>query len=79
MHRRLLVQPNARRFLLQRNEDETGISGVGYVAEGVEFANGRCVLSWLTCLGSIGVYQNILEVEAIHGHEGRTKIVWIDD
>ena len=41
-----------QRFSLKRLEDETGISGTGYVAEGVEFTHGKCVLVWLTEPGS---------------------------
>jgi len=78
LHQQQPVQPNTRRFLLKRNEDETGISGVGYVAEGVQFANGWCVLSWLTRFSSIGVYPNVQELIDIHGHNGRTVVEWSD-
>ena len=36
-----------RRFRLFRNEDPTGISGTGYIAEGCIFSNGVVVLNWL--------------------------------
>ena len=67
-----------RNFFLYRTEDETGISGNGIVAEGVEFLNKKCVLCWSNRLGSIGIYDNIGEVIAIHGHAGKTKIIWRD-
>ena len=35
-----------RAFVLQRNEDETGVSGTGIVAEGVEFSDGTVALRW---------------------------------
>jgi hypothetical protein len=35
-----------RRFRLQRLEDESGVSGVGYVAEGCESTDGRVALRW---------------------------------
>jgi hypothetical protein len=73
------VKPNLRRFLMVRTEDETGVSGTGIVAEGVQFANGWCVLSWLTRYSSIGVYPNIEEVILIHGHDGRTLVQWCGD
>lgn len=63
-----------RNFQLNRTEDISGISGVGIVAEGVEFSNGRCVVSWLTKYTSIVVYDNIETVIAIHSHDGGTKI-----
>lgn len=65
-----------RIFHLQRTEDVHGVSGTGRVAEGVEFTNGKVALNWLTATSSIGVYDNIREVEEIHGHEGRTKVEW---
>lgn len=65
-----------RTFSLNRIEDESGISGTGRVAEGVEFQNGWCALVWLTKHTSCAFYASISEVEAIHGHNGRTKIVF---
>ena len=64
------------RFHLHRREDESGISGTGIVAEGVCFSDGRCVLRWLTELSSIGIYASIDDVEAIHGHKGKTIVQW---
>lgn len=68
-----------RRFYLERKEDESGVSGTGKVAEGVEFDTGDVVLCWLTSTSSIGVYRNIKAVQAIHGHGGRTTVSWIDE
>ena len=68
-----------RPFHLWRHEDVHGKSGTGIVAEGIEFTNGKCCVSWLTATSSIGVYDNIREVEEIHGHEGRTEIIWDDE
>jgi hypothetical protein len=64
-------------FELHRTEDESGVSGTGVVAEGVEFTNRKCVLSWLTEHKSIAVYDSIEEVAAIHGHSGKTVIVYV--
>ena len=68
-----------RRFQLHRDEDETGISGEGIVAEGVEFTGGKVALTWLTELGCVAVYDNIKVVDLLHGHNGKTRIVFIDD
>ena len=65
-----------RFFFLHRVEDESGVSGTGIVAEGVVFSNGRCALNWLTDYESQGIYPSIDELEAIHGHEGKTKVVF---
>lgn len=66
-------------FHLQRNEDATGVSGTGRVAEGAVFSDGTVVLRWLTDKSSIGIYQSLAHVEQIHGHEGKTRIVFPDD
>jgi hypothetical protein len=66
-------------FHLVRDIDETGISGVGNVAEGVEFSDGTCVLRWLTASSSTAVYKDILDVRLIHGHNGKTRIVYLDE
>lgn len=67
-----------RLFQLHRDVDSSGVSGTGLVAEGVEFSNGECALHWLTKQSSLGIYVNIVDVEKIHGHEGLTRVVWID-
>ncbi len=67
-----------RRFNLQRNEDFSGVSGTGRVAEGVQFSDGSCVMRWKSELSSTAIYSSAEELETIHGHEGRTSIVWLD-
>lgn len=67
-----------RMFQLQRDEDESGVSGTGVVAEGVVFTDGSAVLRWKTFMHSTAIYDNIECVQAIHGHGGKTKVVWID-
>lgn len=68
----------ARRFYLQRNEDASGVSGTGMVAEGVEFVNGMVALCWLTPTSCVGVYPSIRTVEEVHGHGGKTQVVFLD-
>lgn len=64
-------------FYLKRKEDETGISGVGIVALGAEFyPSGVCVLKWITTTSSLGVYDNKNEMLEIHGHGGKTEMVY---
>jgi len=67
-----------KHFHLERVEDESGVSGTGIVAEGVIFSNGKCAINWLTKYSSIAVYENIEDVEFIHGHNGKTKVVLED-
>lgn len=71
-----LTVSRPRYFKLVRDQDETGISGEGIVAEGVEFSNGMCAMSWLTAMHSVAVYPNVRQLEAIHGHNGRTRVVF---
>ena len=72
----MAIRQGMKRFHLHRSVDESGVSGIGLVAEGVCFSNGRCVISWLTRTSSIAVYDNIDDVETIHGHNGQTYVVW---
>jgi hypothetical protein len=72
-------RPAMRRFYLQRTKDISGMSGTGIVAEGVIFTNGWAALTWLTPLQCHAFYHSIAILEKIHGHDGATKIVFIDD
>jgi hypothetical protein len=67
-----------RRFELHRDVDETGVSGTGMVAQGVRFDDGRCAMRWLTDTASTACYDSALDVEVIHGHNGKTRVVWVD-
>ncbi len=42
------------------------------------FHDGTAALRWRSQFKSTAVYQSITDLEAIHGHNGQTKIVWID-
>ena len=70
-----------RRFYLYRKEDVTGMSGIGRVADGVEFENGQVALTWKKEFPSVTVFQSVSTVEKLHTHGGKdpTKIVWVDD
>lgn len=76
-----------RRFYLERDHDATGISGTGRVAEGIEFSDGVVVLRWIVPADSPGAgnptssvfHDNgIQSVERIHGHNGATRVAWVD-
>lgn len=67
-----------RRFYLDRTADESGVSGVGRVAEGVQFSSGWVALTWLSEVSSVAFYPSIADVEHVHGHGGRTRVVWED-
>lgn len=70
-----------RRFVLQRNEDVSGVSGLGVVAEGVLFSSDVAVLQWCGEWPTSVVWhqQGMASIDKIHGHQGRTQIVWLDD
>ena len=69
-----------RRFVLDRTEDISGVSGVGTVAEGVQFSDGECVIRWKTVpVASTAIYDSVEDMITIHGHDGATQIRWIDD
>jgi len=73
-----------RRFYLKRNEDASGVSGLGNVAEGCQHDSGWCSLIWLTAEHDdesdvMAYYKSIKRIEEIHGHQGMTQVVWIDD
>ena len=61
-----------------RVEDESGVSGTGYVAAGVMFDDRSAVVHWNTTISSITSYRDIDDVVAIHGHGGKTDLEWID-
>ena len=65
-----------RTFLLLRLADESGVSGIGWVAEGAVFSNGWVVLVWPTGTPSLNFYESIEAVEAVHGHGGLTRIIF---
>jgi len=71
--------PLLRRFYLHRTCDISGISGVGAVAFGVQFADGSVVVHWQGDHSATHVWAKLEDVIAIHGHEGATEAIFIDD
>ena len=67
-----------KRFRLFRKDDVSGVSGIGFVAEGILFSNGKAVMCWTTKYSTIVVFDSIADVISIHGHNGSTEIRWID-
>jgi hypothetical protein len=70
------TRTHVRTFHLLRLEDESGVSGTGWVAEGAVFSNGWVALIWLTETPSLNFYPTIEAVEAIHGHGGLTRVIF---
>ena len=79
-----------RRFKLLRHEDNTGTSGEGVVAYGVEYCDGAVHMQWNnehnddldTDTNGVAFKPAPDGVEAtreVHGHGGRTEVVYIDE
>jgi hypothetical protein len=68
-----------QRFHLLRIEDETGTSGKGVVAEGIKFTDGTVVVRWMSSTPTTVVHDDIESVLKIHGHGGKTQVVWKDE
>ena len=83
-----------RRFELHRDQDVSGISGTGVVADGVEFPDpftvefpdgvreelpaGWVRLTWRGELSSTVLWASADVAEKVHGHNGATRLVWAD-
>src|SRR5919112_781469 len=67
-----------KQFHLVRLRDISGVSGTSHVAEGVVFSNGWCVLRWISGHPGLEFFQSIEDVEAVHGHRGKTKIWFLN-
>jgi hypothetical protein len=69
-----------RTFWLDRRTDVTGASGTGHVADGVLWPDGTVTIKWLGRYASeVSWPQGMTAVEAIHGHDGRTTVIWHDN
>jgi hypothetical protein len=66
-----------RIFQLMRDEDVSGVSGTGVVAEGIEFWDGVCAIRWYGVDASTVVWPSIAAAERVHGHDGRTRFEFI--
>lgn len=64
-----------RTYVLVGDEDVSGVSGVGVVAEVVEFSSGKVAIAWQIPYFAIEVHDTIESVRRIHGHGGKTRLV----
>jgi hypothetical protein len=83
-----------RRFELHRDVDISGVSGEGVVADGVQFEDalviewpdgqslylpvGWCRVVWRGRFRSTVLWPSIDQVVAVHGHDGATRVEWLD-
>jgi hypothetical protein len=66
-------------FKLYREQDVSGISGCGYVAEGCVFQDKESeevVIRWFGEHSSINIYHSVNDIIYLHGHQNRTSIKW---
>ena len=69
-------KPEVKTFYLNRKEDETGVSGTGKVAFGIVLPTGRVAIEWTSTHSSITIFENPEEMKAVHGHGGKTDMVF---
>lgn len=63
------------RFELHRDDDVTGVSGDGIVADGIRLPDGRAVLRWRGPRSSTVLWRSMEHAVAVHGHDGATRVV----
>jgi hypothetical protein len=68
----------ARLFELVRHTDVSGVSGTGVVAEGIEYEDGGIALRWKGEWPATAVWPNMESLLAIHGHDGKTSVRYLD-
>ncbi len=67
-----------RPFYLHRMIDASGVSGTGIVAVGAVLPSGKAVLEWRSRWKTVTVFESVDQVIRIHGHGGRTQLLWGD-
>lgn len=72
-----------RTFTVARQDDESGISGVGVIIEGVEYATGQVVIHWLfpPPRGGIAIFDSLEDFLKVHVHphpDNKTIITFED-
>ncbi|ATL72550.1 hypothetical protein CRH09_39660 (plasmid) [Nocardia terpenica] len=71
---------DVRVFVLYRTKDLTGYSGVGIVANGVEWPDGRATIRW--CVpgkpSSTTDFDSVPDLIDIHGHDGATHVLYVE-
>ena len=65
--------------ILRRYKDTSGVSGTGSVAEIFEATDGAVAIRWRGDRPSWGIWPDIRDLEAIHGHEGDSVVEYLDN
>jgi hypothetical protein len=68
---------------MYRKGDESGVSGIGHILDGIQFDNGKVVVTWYgkgkVQASSVAVYDSFEDFEKIHitSHPTNdTEIIW---
>ena len=64
-------------FVLEREDDESGISGIGIIVEGIIWSDGTVAYRWLSDVATTTIANSIEDVMILHGHDGKTKIRYL--
>jgi hypothetical protein len=69
----------ARLFKLWRTVDVSGVSGVGWIAEGMVTTVGKVLMIWYGYGAGTETYDSVDQMMYVHGHGGKTKMVYDDE
>lgn len=64
--------------ILQRLKDPSGVSGTGAVADIYEAPDGAVAIRWRGPRPSWGLWSDIRDLEAIHGHNGSSLVQYLE-
>ena len=72
------IPTSPARFLLIRDWDYSGVSGIGCIAEGVQFSDGTAALRWRSAFPATTMWASLSDLLTVHGHHGTTRVCWLD-
>lgn len=67
-----------REFRIYRHTDAAGRLPGEILAVGVVLPSGRCVLEFCAAPDLMERHQDLVELMAVHGRDGRTEVVFLD-
>jgi len=65
-------------FQLNRIIDKSGVSGLGIIAEGVLFSNGKICIRWIGQYSSLVIWDSIEDLKNVNLHNNNTEIIWLN-
>ena len=68
-----------KRGYLDRSEDVSNISGTGNIAEVAISSDGRVAVFWPPPNQSVASFPDLETVKRVHGHNGKTVVVILDE